>query len=104
MPSRSSEAPTRPDAETPEVESAKRLPATERRRQLDSLPEDTIDTVERAYRATLERIIDEVGNARERHHAGLYGVCAGCDGAIDPDRLDFRPWATMCTECSKKLA
>ena len=77
---------------------------TERRRQLDSLPEDTIDTVERAYRATLERIIDEVGNARERHHAGLYGVCAGCDGAIDPDRLDFRPWATMCTECSKKLA
>ena len=77
---------------------------TERRRQLDSLPEDTIDTVERAYRTTLERIIDEVGKARERHQAGLYGVCAGCDGAIDPDRLDFRPWATMCTECSKKLA
>jgi RNA polymerase-binding transcription factor DksA len=77
---------------------------TERRRQLDALPENRLDTVERAYRATLERIVDEVGTARERHYAGLYGICSGCDEAIDPDRLEFRPWATMCTECSKKLA
>jgi RNA polymerase-binding transcription factor DksA len=75
-----------------------------RRRQLEELADDQLDTVARAYRAALERIVDEVAVARERHYAGLYGICSGCDEAIDPDRLEFRPWVTMCTGCSKKLS
>jgi len=73
-----------------------------RRRQLDQLPDDRLDPVAIAHRAAVERIVEEVSTARRRLEAGLYGICAGCDDAIDPERLEFRPWATMCTGCSKR--
>lgn len=75
-----------------------------RRRQLDSLPDDRLDPVAMAHRAAVERILEEVSTARERLETGLYGICAGCEVAIDPERLEFRPWATMCTGCSKRPA
>jgi RNA polymerase-binding transcription factor DksA len=77
---------------------------SKRRRQLDKLPDDKLDAVAVAHRAAVVRIIEEVSTARQRLEAGLYGICAGCDQAIDPERLEFRPWATMCTGCSKRLA
>jgi DnaK suppressor protein len=77
---------------------------SKRRRQLDKLPDDRLDAVAMAHRASVVRIIEEVSTARQRLEAGLYGICAGCDQAIDPERLEFRPWATMCTGCSKRLA
>ena len=73
-----------------------------RRRQLDRLPDDRHDLVARAHRASVERIVEEVRTARRRHATGLYGVCAGCDAAIDPQRLASRPWAIMCTGCSRR--
>jgi RNA polymerase-binding transcription factor DksA len=72
----------------------------DRRRQLDALPDDKMDPVAIAYRATLERIVVEVSTARQRHAAGLYGICSTCEKAIDPERLEFRPWVTMCTKCA----
>jgi DnaK suppressor protein len=77
---------------------------SKRRRQLDKLPDDRLDAVAMAHRASVVRIIEEVSTARQRLEAGLYGICAGCDQAIEPERLEFRPWATMCTGCSKRLA
>jgi RNA polymerase-binding transcription factor DksA len=77
---------------------------SKRRRQLDKLPDDRLDAVAMAHRAAVVRILEEVSTARQRLEAGLYGICAGCDQAIDPERLEFRPWATMCTGCSKRLA
>lgn len=75
-----------------------------RRRQLDKLPDDRLDPVAMAHRAAVARIVEEVSTARQRLETGLYGICAGCHEAIDPDRLEFRPWATMCTGCSKRPA
>jgi len=77
---------------------------TKRRRQLERLPDDRLDPVALAHRASVVRILEEVSAARQRLEAGLYGVCAGCEAAIDPERLEFRPWSTMCTGCSKRLA
>jgi RNA polymerase-binding transcription factor DksA len=77
---------------------------TKRRRQLDQLPDERLDPVAMAHRAAVARILDEVSTARQRLATGLYGICAGCDEAIDPERLEFRPWATRCTGCSKRPA
>jgi DnaK suppressor protein len=77
---------------------------SKRRRQLDKLPDDRLDPVAMAHRAAVERIVEEVSTARQRLESGLYGICAGCDEAIDPERLELRPWATMCTGCSKRAA
>ena len=77
---------------------------SKRRRQLDQLPDERLDPVAMAHRAAVERILDEVSNARARLESGLYGICAGCDEGIDPARLEFRPWATRCTGCSKRAA
>jgi DnaK suppressor protein len=71
-----------------------------RRRQLDKLPDDRLDPVAMAHRASVLRIVEELSIARQRLETGLYGICAGCDEAIDPERLEFRPWATRCTGCS----
>lgn len=75
-----------------------------RRLQLSKLPDERLDPVAMAHRAAVERIVAEVSTARQRLDAGLYGICAGCDEAIDPDRLEFRPWSTMCTGCSRRSA
>jgi DnaK suppressor protein len=75
---------------------------SKRRRQLDKLPDHRHDLVARAHRASVERIVEEVSTARQRHAAGLYGICARCEEAITPERLESRPWAIMCTECSKR--
>jgi RNA polymerase-binding transcription factor DksA len=77
---------------------------SKRRRQLDQLPDERLDPVAMAHRAAVVRILDEVSAARQRLATGLYGICAGCDEAIDPERLEFRPWATRCTGCSKRVA
>lgn len=70
-----------------------------RRRQLEALPEIDLDPVAAAYRATVERILDEVRAARRRVEDDLYGVCTVCTGAISAERLALRPWATACASC-----
>lgn len=70
-----------------------------RQRQLDALPETSLDVVAAAHRQCIERILDEVRAARARLDAGLYGTCARCTRPIPPDRLDLRPWATTCAAC-----
>jgi RNA polymerase-binding transcription factor DksA len=71
-----------------------------RRRQLEALPEVDLDPVAAAYRATVERILEEVRAARRRVEDDLYGTCESCDGAISPERLQLRPWATACATCA----
>lgn len=71
-----------------------------RRSQLESIPEHSLDPADAAHRATLEKIVEEVQEARRRLAAGLYGVCARCERPIPAERLEFRPWAVRCTPCS----
>lgn len=42
--------------------------------------------------------LDQVERARAKLAAGTWGRCDVCDIAIDPDRLEFRPWSTTCVE------
>jgi DnaK suppressor protein len=71
-----------------------------RQRQLDALPATNLDAVAAAHRGTVERILEEVGAARHRLIAGLYGTCARCAGEIPSERLELRPWATTCAACA----
>lgn len=75
-----------------------------RTRQLESLPSSKVDPVSAAYRASLERILDDVRTARERLAGGLYGVCARCGSTIPADRLELRLWASTCTGCDRRRA
>ena len=42
--------------------------------------------------------LDEVLRAQARLADGTWGVCEVCGVAIDPDRLEFRPWSTTCID------
>lgn len=90
-------APTPPvslevDAHLAEIEVA-------RQRQLDALSKANLDAVAAAYRASIERVLEDVRIARRRVVAGLYGTCTGCRGEISLARLELRPWATTCATC-----
>jgi sigma-B regulation protein RsbU (phosphoserine phosphatase) len=44
-------------------------------------------------------LLAEVDAALARMEGGTYGVCAGCHGAIEPDRLRADPLARLCLDC-----
>jgi RNA polymerase-binding transcription factor DksA len=67
----------------------------------DNHPADTAtETVHREIDYTLEEnsgnVLREIDRALERLDAGTYGTCAACGNAIEPDRLEYLPWATLC--------
>jgi RNA polymerase-binding transcription factor DksA len=72
---------------------------TARQQQLDAIPTADLDVVTAAYRASVERILDEVRTARQRLAEGRYGWCARCADPIPGVRLEQRPWATTCARC-----
>lgn len=46
----------------------------------------------------LAETLEQVQRAQAKLAEGSYGRCDVCGAAIDPDRLDFRPWSTTCME------
>jgi RNA polymerase-binding transcription factor DksA len=74
---------------------------TARQKQLDALPAFNRDTVTAAYRATVEQILADVRAARDRLAAGTYGICTRCTREIPEQRLERRPWVSMCTPCAR---
>ncbi len=42
--------------------------------------------------------LDQVERAQAKLADGTWGRCDVCGGAIDPDRLEFRPWSATCVE------
>jgi RNA polymerase-binding transcription factor DksA len=75
---------------------------TARRLQLDAIPTTNLDVVTAAYRASVERILEEVRTARRRLEQGAYGYCVACADPIAAGRLELRPWATKCTRCVER--
>ena len=47
------------------------------------------------------RTLAEVEAALERMDAGDYGTCANCGAAIERDRLEALPYATLCMDCKR---
>jgi len=43
----------------------------------------------------------EVQDALQRMDAGVFGICAGCEGDINLKRLAAVPWASYCIVCQE---
>jgi RNA polymerase-binding transcription factor DksA len=64
------------------------------------LADTATETVGREIDYTLEEnsgnVLREIELALERVDAGTYGVCSVCGKQIEPERLEYLPWATLC--------
>jgi RNA polymerase-binding protein DksA len=61
-------------------------------REMDYTLEDNSENVLIAIDAALGRL-DE----------GTYGVCQRCGRQIAPERLEARPWASLCIDCQREV-
>jgi DnaK suppressor protein len=70
---------------------------------------DELDRIQHASErdyamGNLERNSDrlrEVRSALARIDEGAFGICAGCEGTINPKRLAAIPWASFCIVCQE---
>ena len=48
-----------------------------------------------------ENVLAEIDAALRRIDDGTYGTCTNCGKPIPPERLEARPWATLCIDCKR---
>ncbi len=79
---------------------------TEEVRHDNHLAETATVTHDRAVDYTLEEISGQVlvaiDAALTRIDEGTFGTCERCGQPILPERLEARPWATLCIDCKRK--
>jgi RNA polymerase-binding protein DksA len=60
------------------------------------------ETVDREIDYTLEEnsgnVLREIDAALKRIDEGTFGTCSTCGREIEPERLEYLPWATQCAE------
>jgi YteA family regulatory protein len=70
------------------------------------LADTATDTFDRELDYTLgensEHVLAEIEAALERIDDGTYGICTNCGKEIPPERLEARPWATLCIDCQRQ--
>jgi RNA polymerase-binding protein DksA len=49
-----------------------------------------------------EHVLAEIDAALKRIDDGTYGTCTNCGNEIPPERLEARPWATLCIGCKRR--
>lgn len=54
-----------------------------------------------ALKEHLERLLAQIEAAVHRIEQGVYGMCARCGQAINPERLEALPYATTCLSCAR---
>jgi RNA polymerase-binding protein DksA len=63
-------------------------------------------TVDREIDYTLEEnsehVLSEIDAALKRLDDGTYGICTNCRKQIEPERLEFLPYATLCIDCKRR--
>jgi DnaK suppressor protein len=63
-------------------------------------------TYDRELDYTLEEnsghVLNEIDAALKRIDDGIYGTCTSCGKEIPPERLEARPWATLCIGCKRQ--
>jgi DnaK suppressor protein len=47
-------------------------------------------------------VLAEIEAALKRIDDGTYGICTNCGKEIPPERLEARPWATLCIDCKRQ--
>jgi RNA polymerase-binding transcription factor DksA len=64
------------------------------------LADSATATLNREIDYTLEEnsgnVLREIDRALARIDDGTYGTCSACGHAIEPERLEFLPWAAFC--------
>jgi RNA polymerase-binding protein DksA len=50
-----------------------------------------------------ENVLAEIDAALKRIEDGTYGICTNCGTQIPAERLEARPWATLCISCKREL-
>jgi RNA polymerase-binding protein DksA len=48
-----------------------------------------------------EHVLSDIDSALQRIDDGSYGECTNCSREIPPERLEARPWATLCIDCQR---
>lgn len=56
-----------------------------------------------ALRNNAADLLAQIDAALARMDAGEYGRCERCGREIDPERLEAKPYATMCIECQSAV-
>jgi DnaK suppressor protein len=71
------------------------------------LADTATETYDRELDYTLEEnsehVLGEIDAALARIEAGTFGTCTNCGKGIAPERLEARPWATLCIDCQRQL-
>ena len=49
-----------------------------------------------------ERVLADIDAALKRIEDGTYGICSNCGKQIPEERLEARPWATLCIDCQRE--
>jgi DnaK suppressor protein len=72
----------------------------------DHLADLASDTYDREMDFTLEEsvetVLGEIDAALKRIDDGTYGICEACGRPIPSERLEARPWATLCIEDQRR--
>jgi len=70
--------------------------------------EEATETLELEKRLALENRVRQemamVEHALDKFEKGTYGMCDDCGQAIDPERLEVLPQASLCMNCKALLA
>ena len=70
------------------------------------LADTATETYDRELDYTLEEnsehVLVDIDAALRRIDDGTYGVCTNCGKQIPEERLEARPWATLCIDCQRK--
>ena len=69
------------------------------------LADTATETYDRELDYTLEEnsehVLAEIDSALGRIEDGTYGICTNCGTPIPEERLEARPWATLCIGCQR---
>jgi RNA polymerase-binding protein DksA len=49
-----------------------------------------------------EQVLSDIDAALRRIGDGTYGVCTSCGKQIPEERLEARPWASLCIDCARE--
>jgi RNA polymerase-binding protein DksA len=48
-----------------------------------------------------EHVLADIDAALKRIEDGTFGICTNCGKQIPEERLEARPWATLCIDCQR---
>ena len=48
-----------------------------------------------------EQVLEQIGEALARIDGGTFGKCTNCGREIAEERLEARPWASLCIDCQR---